>query len=135
MSGRPDDTKKSVQDTMFSSLESSLMRKFKKKCTIDALREETELLAFIQRGIEASAKIGLFEEEEIFKFLSLRFLFSPEQQHSLFIQGIAIRILDRLDWSGTKRLNFIYKHLVNRSPPFREEYYAPLLKKSKGGKK
>ncbi|MDY6993887.1 MAG: hypothetical protein SVR94_14970 [Pseudomonadota bacterium] len=86
-----------------------------------------QLLGQVQNAIAAGETIKITEVDDIFRLMSLPYVLSPAQQNSPLIKGVAIHILDNLEWSGKKRLNFIYKHLVNRSPATEERVLSQLL--------
>jgi hypothetical protein len=46
--------------------------------------------------------------------VALRVLLTPEQRQSGLIQGVLVRVLGHLDWPSTKRLDFVYNHVVGR---------------------
>ena len=109
-------------------LEKQLMRRLRESFSerTGTLSDE-QLLTLVQNGIAASHTISLTEKEDIFRFITLPYVLSPVQQSSSLIKGVAIRILDNKEWSGQKRLNFIYRHLVNRTPTFPEIALSQLL--------
>jgi hypothetical protein len=78
---------------------------------------------FVREGIAAAATLGLTDEAEALRFMCLPLVLSPPQRRSLMIQSLATRVLDRTEWDGRKRLDFIYRHLVPRTPSLESEVY------------
>lgn len=89
---------------------------------------DTALEGFVREGIEAAATLGITDDDDVLKFMCLPLALSPEQKASAMIQALAARVLDRTEWDGRKRLDFIYRHLVIRTPsPESESYLQPLF--------
>ncbi|KHD07341.1 hypothetical protein PN36_21250 [Candidatus Thiomargarita nelsonii] len=117
-----------TENNQVTQLEIQLMKRLRESYPeqTHALNNE-QLLIQVQNGIAASETIKITGEDDIFRFMTLPYVLSPAQQNSPLIKGVAIRILDNFEWSGKKRLNFIYKHLVNRSPSSDEIALSQLL--------
>lgn len=86
------------------------------------------LAAFVRQGIDAAATLGVTDEGDVLRFMCLPLALSPEQRASQMIQALAVSVLDRTEWDGRKRLDFIYRHLVPRTPSSESEsYLRPLF--------
>lgn len=83
---------------------------------------------FVREGIQAAATLGLADDGLVLRFMCLPLVLSPEQRTSPMIHALATRVLDRTEWEGRKRLDFIYRHLVPRTPsPESESYLRPFF--------
>jgi hypothetical protein len=88
------------------------------------------LAVFVREGIAAAATLGVTDDGDVLRFMCLPLAFSREQSASAMIRALATRVLDRTEWSGGKRLDFIYRHLVPRMPdPASESYLRPLFQR------
>ena len=88
------------------------------------------LAVFVREGIEAAAALGVTDDGDVLRFMCLPLALSREQSASPMIQALATRVLDRMEWSGRKRLDFIYRHLVPRTPgAASESYLRPLFQR------
>jgi hypothetical protein len=86
------------------------------------------LEAFVREGIGAAATLGITDDGDVLRFMCLPLVLSPAQRSSLMIQTLATKVLDRTEWVGRKRLDFIYRHLVPRTPSLEsDEYLRPLF--------
>ncbi len=76
---------------------------------------DQQLWELVDKGYENATELELYEKKDKYRFISLRFM-PKELLESPFIQSILIRVLNNFNLSGTKRLDFIYKHVANRNP-------------------
>ena len=76
--------------------------------------DPAELRQRIREALAVCPALELTEEKDLFRFIALSVLLSPEQKKSRLVEGVMRRILANLDWDGAKRLDFLYKHLVGR---------------------
>lgn len=66
------------------------------------------------------------DPRDVLRFLELRILVAPSQASSPFLQAVTARVLGAVDdWSATKRLDFIFRHVVGRQAPVPEPDYGP----------
>ncbi len=69
--------------------------------------------------------LGLEEHEDRVRFLALSVLLTPEQRRSRLVNGVIRRVMGNTDWEPGQRLDFIYKHLVDRPVSPDEEEFGP----------
>jgi hypothetical protein len=81
-----------------------------KTANIDELR----LLEMVRESLSSCEGLHLSEGNDVFRYIALRVLLTPEQRESRLIRGVLIRTLSYLEWESGKRLDFIYKHIVGR---------------------
>jgi hypothetical protein len=79
-----------------------------------------QLRQAVQEALASCAPLEIDNDYDIFRFVALRVLLTPEQTQSHLIQGAVVRTLSNLDWDCTKRLDFVYKHIVGRAVLFPE---------------
>jgi hypothetical protein len=77
--------------------------------------DAAQLRQAVQEALASCAPLEVNNDYDIFRFVALRVLLNPEQKRSPLIQGALVRTLSNLDWDCTKRLDFVYKHIVGRS--------------------
>ena len=90
-------------------------------------QDDDRLARYIDDCRAAAAAAGIEDPNDVLRFIALRFELSPQQQASPLISAAAVRVLGIHQWSSRKRLDFIYKHLINRPPPKDERAFATLL--------
>jgi hypothetical protein len=79
------------------------------------------------RGIAAAELLGLTDDEDIYRFTILPLILDPVQRRSAMIHGLIVRAMGQIRWTPTRRLDFIYEHVVRRIPlPSSEVGLAPL---------
>ncbi len=92
-----------------------------------AARGPTVLNGFVRSGFESAASLDFTEDDDIYRLMVLPLVLSPAQRESAMLHGLIVRALDQTRWSPTHRLDFIYMHVVPRSPsPTSEVELAPL---------
>ena len=63
---------------------------------------------------------------DVLRFLALAFLITPEQKRSKLLLDVMQRVLGAVDdWTASKRLDFIYRHVVGRPAPDPEPDFGP----------
>jgi hypothetical protein len=87
--------------------------------------DPAELLRRVRESLALCPPLEITEEKDIFRFLALSVLLTPEQKKSTLVEGVMRRILSNLDWDGTRRLDFLYKHLVGRPVSQNEMDFGP----------
>lgn len=75
--------------------------------------DEQQLQKLVEQGYENAEELEIFENQDIYRFISLNFL-PKELFESAFIQSVIIRVLNNFDLSGTKRMDFIEHNIMNR---------------------
>lgn len=86
---------------------------------------EKELLRRVREALAAAPALEITEEKDVFRFVALSVLLTPEQKASKLVEGVLRRILANVDWEGEKRLDFLYKHLVGRGVSPNEMDFGP----------
>ncbi len=79
-------------------------------CIIDL----AELRQRVREALVLCPALVITEEKDVFRFIALGVLVTSEQKRSKLVEGVVRRILGNLDWESSKRLDFLYKHLVGR---------------------
>jgi len=69
--------------------------------------------------------LGFAEHEDQTRYLLLCVLLSPEQKQSNLVQGVLRRVLSHTDWEPDQRLEFLYRHIVERPVSPDEEDFGP----------
>jgi hypothetical protein len=87
--------------------------------------DPVELLMRVRESLVLCPSLEITEEKDIFRFLALSVLLTPEQKKSKLVEGVTRRILSNLDWDGTRRLDFLYKRLVGRPVSPNEMDFGP----------
>lgn len=87
--------------------------------------DPVELLRRVRESLMLCPTLQITEEKDIFRFLALSVLLTPDQKKSKLVEGVTRRILSNLDWDGTRRLDFLYKHLVGRPVSQDEMDFGP----------
>lgn len=86
---------------------------------------EKELLRRVREALAVAPALEITEEKDVFRFVALSVLLTPEQKTSKLVEGVLRRILANVDWEGEKRLDFLYKHLVGRAVSPNEMDFGP----------
>jgi hypothetical protein len=80
--------------------------------------DERCLLDVVRAGLRLCAPLRIRDPREVVRFLALSFLITPAQKRSNLHATVIKRVLLAVPgWRATKRLNFIYTHVVGRRPP------------------
>ncbi|KHD07343.1 hypothetical protein PN36_21260 [Candidatus Thiomargarita nelsonii] len=80
----------------------------------DSTLSDQELLYIVEECVEIAKKLQIYEEKNILRFILLQFAFSREQLESNLIRDAFTNTLTHQAWDEDKRLDFIYKNIVNR---------------------
>lgn len=90
--------------------------------------DRTELDRAIVDALRQCPDLKIRSPRDILRFLRLMLFVRPALSKSPFLSSIIDRILYAVhDWSATKRLDFLDKYVVNRSPPQSEPDFGPWL--------
>lgn len=101
------------------------LRRFRGRYPQTAGLDEDLLLEMIRENLALCPPLLIRHPNDVLRFLKLRILIAPKQQ-SQFLQTVTRWILEAVDsWSATKRLDFIFKHVVGRPPPAEEPDFGP----------
>jgi hypothetical protein len=91
-----------------------------------ALVDEAHLRGIVREALKLCPVLRIEDPKDVVRFLALSFLITPEQRKSALLETVIKRVMVATDsWSATKRLNFIYKHVVGRPPPNPEPDFGP----------
>jgi hypothetical protein len=88
---------------------------------------EAQLAEMVAASLATCGPLQIQEHEDILRYAALRVLITPEQRASPLIRGVAQRILSSLSWSPSKRLDFVYQHIVGRPVSANEPDFGPLF--------
>lgn len=75
-----------------------------------------DLRGLIDDGWTNAKELEITEQEDIYRFLKFQFL-PKELLESDFVQSILIRVLNNMDSSGTRRLDFIEQQVIKPRMP------------------
>lgn len=85
-----------------------------------------QLRVIVREALIQCPPLRIREPRDVLRFLALIVLITPEQRQSKLLETVIRRVLTAVDdWSATKRLDFIYKHVVGRPPPNPEPDFGP----------
>lgn len=91
-----------------------------------AALDEARLLEVVCDALKLCPVLRIEDPHDVVRFLALSFLITKDQKRSPLLETVMKRIMVAIDsWSATKRLNFIYKHVVKRAPPDPEPDFGP----------
>ena len=91
-----------------------------------AALDPDRLRAVVVEDLQRCPPLRIRAPRDVLRFLALRVLITPEQRSSRLLDTVIRRVLEAVDdWSATKRLDFIYKHVVGRPPPNPEPDFGP----------
>jgi hypothetical protein len=84
------------------------------------------LTEIVRNGLKRCPPLMIRDPRDVLRFLALGVLITPEQKKSKLLEAVLRRVLEAVeDWSATKRMDFIYKHIVGRPPPNPEPDFGP----------
>jgi len=92
-----------------------MMKRLRYKLKNQTISDQ-ELLYFVKEGLEIAPKLQIYEEKNILRLILLQFLFSHAQLETRLIRETLLKTLTYSAWDEDKRLDFIYKNLINRQP-------------------
>jgi hypothetical protein len=100
------------------AIQTSWQREFKMRLREDLPNQtsrmnDEQLAEYVEQGFENAKELEIEEKEDIYRFLKLGFL-PREIIESDFTQSIIIRVLNNLNLSSAKRLDFIEQQIVER---------------------
>lgn len=88
--------------------------------------DESRLHDIVRDALKLCPALRIDDPKEVLRFLALSLLITTEQRQSALLQTVIQRVmLASGTWSATKRLNFIYQHVVSRPVPQPEPDYGP----------
>lgn len=87
--------------------------------------DDEELRRMVREGLALCPALEIKEPTELVRFLALAFLITGEQRTSPLLRDAYRVVIDNTDFSARRRLNFIYRHLVNRPVPSPEPDFGP----------
>ncbi|MCH9687891.1 MAG: hypothetical protein K0V04_41055 [Deltaproteobacteria bacterium] len=99
----------------------ALVRRVRRAHPELAGRGDAWLDGFVRDGIDNAESVGFSEDEDIYRFMVLPLRLSPQQRASAMINGLVVRALDQTRWAPTRRLDFIYEHVLPRTPGSRSD--------------
>ncbi len=106
----------------------ALARRVRTAHPITAAKGPQVLDDFVRDGITNAESLGFSQDEDIFRFMVLPLVLSAAQRESAMINGLIVRALDQTRWTEAQRLDFIYEHIVPRTPaPASETQLEPLF--------
>ena len=83
------------------------------------------LKSVVREGLKLCAPLTIRNPQDVLRFLALSIFITPEQKMSPLIERVIRLVLGNTDFSARRRLNFLYKHVVGRSPPNPEPDFGP----------
>jgi hypothetical protein len=87
---------------------------------------DEQLAELVSQGLPQCLRLGIRRPLDVMRFLALGVMLTAAQQKSNLLQSVARRVLESTgDWSATKRLDFIYKHVVGHPAPVPEPDFGP----------
>jgi len=84
------------------------------------------LMQAVREALSRCPSLLIRKPRDVLRFLALVVIFAPKQDESKFLSTVIRRVVNAIDdWTATKRLDFIYKHVVGRPPPNPEPDFGP----------
>jgi hypothetical protein len=84
------------------------------------------LMGMVREALGRCPPLLIRKPRDVLRFLALIVIFAPKLNESKFLETVIRRVLGAVDdWTATKRLDFIYKHVVGRPPPHPEPNFGP----------
>jgi hypothetical protein len=85
-----------------------------------------QLMELVREALARCPPLKIREPRDVLLFVALCILITPQQRKSKLLESVLRRVLEAIeDWSATKRLDFIYKHVVGRPAPDPEPDFGP----------
>jgi len=82
----------------------------------------------VLENLERCPALMIKAPHDVLRFLELQILVRPVQRRSAFLEAVTQRVLNAIDdWSATKRLDFIFKHVARRGVPVVEPDLGPWI--------
>ena len=84
-----------------------------------------ELMEQVRTTLQRCPELRIRDPRDVLRFLALSIILRPGQDSPFLetVLGVVLQATD--DWSATKRLDFIFKHLVGRTSPASEPDFGP----------
>jgi hypothetical protein len=80
--------------------------------------DQIALESAVREGLKLCSPLRINDPKEILRFLAMIILLDPAQKRSVLLTNVVYRVLVATGlWGARKRLNFIYKFVVGRTPP------------------
>jgi hypothetical protein len=84
-----------------------------------------QLMEIVRDTLKLCPPLRIRHPRDVLRLLALRILITPAQK-SQFLETVVRRVLEAVDdWSATKRLDFIDKHVIARSAAIPEPDFGP----------
>lgn len=91
-----------------------------------ATLDPTELECSILSALHRCPSLKIRDPRDVLRFLRIEILVLPGLIGSPFLTTVTNKILNAVgDWSATKRLDFIDKHIIGRPVPTQEPDFGP----------
>ena len=85
-----------------------------------------QVMDSVKEALKLCPPLRIKAPHDVLRFLELKILIAPATRQSPFLETVTRRVLEAVeDWSATKRLDFIFKHVVGRPPPASEPDFGP----------
>ena len=103
------------------------LRRFRGRYAKETAELDTDpLMEIIRDTLKLCPPLQIRDPRDVLRFLALKILILPAQKKSIFLETVIRRVLEAIDdWSATKRLDFIYKHVVGRPASVQEPDFGP----------
>jgi hypothetical protein len=86
----------------------------------------SHLMETVREALGRCPPLLIRKPRDVLRFLALVVIIAPKQNESKFLRAVNRRVLYAVeDWTATKRLDFIYKHVVGRPAPDPEPDFGP----------
>ena len=90
--------------------------------------DQARLEEIVGARLRVCPRLRIRDPHDVLRFIALSVLLTAEQMESRFLDAVCRRVLGAVDeWSATKRLDFVYKHVVGRPPPVPEPEFGDWL--------
>lgn len=94
--------------------------------------DDVQVASLVRESLRHCPALRIRDSRDVLRFIALRVVVTPAQKDSPFIGHLIRTVLGAVDdWSATKRLDFIYRHIVGRPAPEREPDYGPWYAESR----
>jgi hypothetical protein len=87
--------------------------------------DPARLTRLVRTYLRLREPLDIEQDKDLLRFLGLALLITPEQRRSPLFQGVTRRILAAPDWDATKKLDFLFKHVVGRRVSPEEPDFGP----------